>query len=165
MDEKLKQELLTVLEGFFERREQSPPPDDLLIRDRHLQMAAAALMVCVVRADQASRQDEHRVLEKAICRTIGVDADTAARIVRVAEERLGSETPFADFLQLLNDGCTDAEKKSVLEALWRIAFADAELQGHEEYLVRKVARYLGLSTADLVETKLKARETFLAEDL
>jgi uncharacterized tellurite resistance protein B-like protein len=52
-----------------------------------------------------------------------------------------------------------------LEALWRIAFADAELAGQEEYLVRKIALQLGLSTADLVETKVRAREEFLREDL
>ena len=48
---------------------------------------------------------------------------------------------------------------------WRIAFADAELAGHEEYLVRKIANQLGLSTADLVETKVRAREEFLRDGL
>jgi hypothetical protein len=31
--------------------------------------------------------------------------------------------------------------------------------------VRKVAEHLHLSTADLVETKVRGRETFLAEDI
>ena len=35
----------------------------------------------------------------------------------------------------------------------------------EEYLVRKIAGQLGLSTADLVETKIRAREDFLKEEL
>jgi uncharacterized tellurite resistance protein B-like protein len=43
----------------------------------------------------------------------------------------------------------------------QLAFADAELVGHEEYFVRKVAESLGLTTADLVETKVQAREAFL----
>ncbi len=53
----------------------------------------------------------------------------------------------------------------LVEALWRIAFADAELAGQEEYLVRKIAGQLHLTTADLVETKVRAREGFLEEDL
>jgi uncharacterized tellurite resistance protein B-like protein len=57
------------------------------------------------------------------------------------------------------------QKRRLVEALWRIAFADAELAGHEEYLVRKIAGKLNLSTADLMETKLQAREKFLREDL
>jgi len=165
MDERFKSELLAVLEEFFERQHPEPAAAQPLIPDRQLQMAAAALMVCVVRADQASTQAEHRVLEKAIGRTLGVDAATAARVVRVAEERLASQASFGEFIRLLNQGCSDGEKKRVVEALWRIAFADAELQGHEEYLVRKVAEHLYLSTADLVEAKIRARETFLDEDI
>lgn len=165
MDDRLRTELLAVLEEFFERQDPRTPLPRPLIPDRELQMAAAALMVCVVRADQASRQDEHRVLEKAIARTVGVDQETAARVIRIAEERLFSQASFAEFLKLLNQGCSDDEKRRILEALWRIAFADAELQGHEEYLVRKVAEHLHLSTADLVEAKVRARETFLAEDI
>jgi uncharacterized tellurite resistance protein B-like protein len=166
MDDRFKTELLAVLEEFFERQDAARlPAPRPLIPDRQLQMAAAALMVCVVRADHDSKQDEHRVLEKAIGHTIGVDQQTAARIVRVAEERLGSQASFGEFIKLLNQGCSDDEKKRVVEALWRIAFADAELQGHEEYLVRKVAEHLHLSTADLVEAKVRARETFLSEDI
>lgn len=41
---------------------------------------------------------------------------------------------------------------------------DQYMQGHEEYLVRKLAEHLRLSTADLVETKLRAREEFLEEE-
>ena len=57
------------------------------------------------------------------------------------------------------------QKRQLVESLWRIAFADAELATHEEYLVRKIAGQLGLSTADLVETKIRAREDFLKEEL
>jgi len=42
-----------------------------------------------------------------------------------------------------------------------LAFADADLAGHEEYFVRKVSQSLGLSRADLIETKILAREAFL----
>jgi len=48
--------------------------------------------------------------------------------------------------------------------MWQLAFADAELAGQEEYFVRKVAGSLGLTTADLVETKILAREAFLSSD-
>ena len=54
---------------------------------------------------------------------------------------------------------------ALVEALWRLAYSDAVLHGEEEYLVRKLATLLHLSTADLIETKLRAREGFLREDL
>ena len=57
------------------------------------------------------------------------------------------------------------EKDFLVCLLLALLFADAELAGHEEYLVRKIAGQLGLTTADLVETKVRAREDFLREDL
>ena len=61
--------------------------------------------------------------------------------------------------------CSADVKKKVVHALWRVAYADAELAGQEEYLVRKVSEHLGLATADLIETKLRARDEFLKDGL
>jgi uncharacterized tellurite resistance protein B-like protein len=86
-------------------------------------------------------------------------------VVRCAEDALDRGVRFPVVLARLARECTVAQKRLLVESLWRIAFADAELAGHEEYLVRKVAGQLDLSTADLVETKIRAREAFLREDL
>jgi uncharacterized tellurite resistance protein B-like protein len=122
-------------------------------------------MVSVVRVDRASRQDEHRALEGALSRALDLDKEEAALVARAAEEAIAKGASFAQTLQHLDAGCTVEQKRRLVEALWRIAFADAELAGQEEYLVRKIAGKLNLSTADLVETKLRARERFLQEDL
>lgn len=162
-DEDLRSAPLEAIQRFFEERAGDAAPAGL--RDRELQLAAVALMICVVQADHTSRQDEHRVLEKAVAATLGVAPSQAAQLVRVAEERLGATAPFGELLRRLDLGCTREQKRTLVKCLWRIAFADAELAGHEEYLVRKVADHLGLSAADLVEAKVRAREAFLEEDL
>lgn len=122
-------------------------------------------MVSVVRADLESRQDEHRALEAAVGRALDLHEEAAAVVVRVAEEALELGVSFGELLQQLARECSLEQKRQLVESLWRIAFADAELATHEEYLVRKIAGQLGLSTADLVETKIRAREDFLKEEL
>jgi len=84
--------------------------------------------------------------------------------VRAAEEALELGVRFPAVLERLSRECSIDQKRGLVESLWRIAFADAELAGHEEYLVRKIAGQLGLTTADLVETKVRAREDFLREE-
>jgi uncharacterized tellurite resistance protein B-like protein len=166
VDESVRNALLGMIEEFFESHPDGTAATAMpLVPDRELQMAAAALMVCVVRADRTSTQDEHRVLGKAIGRTLGIDLTTAARVIRLAEAKLGEAAPFRVFIDLLNQGFTPEEKKRLVESLWRIAFADAELHVHEEYLVRKIAEHLEMDTADIIETKVRARETFLREDV
>ena len=166
MDQKFRAELVREITDFLEQNwPQAAGEGSAAITDRQLQAAAAVLMVSVVRADQASRQDEHRALEEAVVQALDLDAETAAVVLRAAEDAITRGVSFAAILQNLEAGCTVSQKRRLVEALWRIAFADAELAGQEEYLVRKIAGHLNLTTADIVETKIRAREKFLADDL
>ena len=166
MDDRLKSELIREIHEFIDRRWPRSEADGAsAITSRRLQLAAAVLMVSVVRADLESRQDEHRALERAVGRALDLHEEAAAVVVRVAEEALELGVSFGELLQQIARECSPEQKRQLVESLWRIAFADAELATHEEYLVRKIAGQLGLSTADLVETKIRAREDFLKEEL
>jgi uncharacterized tellurite resistance protein B-like protein len=135
------------------------------ISDRRLQLAAAVLMVSLVRADRESRHDEHRALEAALPRALGLDAEASALVMRTAEQAIDAGLSFPATLERLARECSHDQKRRLVESLWRIAFSDAELTGGEEYLVRKIALRLGLDTADLMETKVRAREAFLDDEL
>jgi uncharacterized tellurite resistance protein B-like protein len=166
MDDRLKAELIQEIQEFIDRRwPRAVSEAAATIDERRLQLASAVLMVSVVRADFESRQDEHQALERAVGRALDLHEDAAALVVRVAEEALARGVSFAAILVQLERECTLDQKRQLVESLWRIAFADAELAGHEEYLVRKIANQLGLTTADLVETKVRAREEFLRDGL
>jgi len=91
--------------------------------------------------------------------SLRMDGQEAVTLIRLAEKHV--KTPLPQLVQALRDRCTPAQLKSVVTSLWQLAFADADLAGHEEYFVRKIAESLGLSTADLVETKILAREAAL----
>jgi uncharacterized tellurite resistance protein B-like protein len=166
MDESLRGELVREIQDFLDQQWPRAVSDGTdTITARRLQLASAVLMVGVVRADFESRQDEHRVLERSLSRALDLHEEEAAVVVRVAEEALARGVSFALLLAQLARECSIDQKRRLVESLWRIAYADAELAGHEEYLVRKIAGQLGLTTADLVETKVRAREDFLREDL
>ena len=139
--------------------EQSPEPDEQQFR-----AAVAVLLVDVVLADGQIRHDEHRALGHALQRVLGLSEAQAEALLRRGEEEMARSLPFRDVVEVVAR-CSDDVKKKVVHALWRVAFADAELQGNEEYLVRKIAEHIGLKTADLVETKLRAREEFIKEEL
>lgn len=162
MDERLRSELVREITDFLEKNwPQATREGSVTITDQQLRLAAAVLMVSVVRVDRASRQDEHRALERAVGRALDLDPEAAAVVVRAAEDATARGASFAGSLQRLQAGCSTEQKKRLVESLWQIAFADAELAGHEEYLVRKIAGKLNLTTADLMETKIRARERFL----
>jgi uncharacterized tellurite resistance protein B-like protein len=166
VDDTLRDELVQEITDFLDQQwPQASAQGGSAITNRQLRLASAVLMVCVVRADRSSRQDEHRALQAALGRALDLDVEQSALVVRAAEEAMARGASFGRILENLDAGCSLSQKRHLVEALWRIAFADAELAGQEEYLVRKIAGKLNLTTADLVETKVRAREQFLKEDL
>jgi uncharacterized tellurite resistance protein B-like protein len=163
--ERLRAALLQEVRDFLESQFQGPHALRRPDPDWELQLAAAVLMVSLLRADHESRQDEHRALERGLRRVFRLGDDDATRLLRRAEEALAMGVGLADVVQVVDEASTLEQRKRIVQTLWRVAYADAELQGHEEYLVRKIADLLQLSTADLIETKVSAREAFLKEDL
>jgi uncharacterized tellurite resistance protein B-like protein len=152
--------LVQTIRAFFdERASAAPVADDEAITEGRLQLATAVLFLQMIAADHASRYDEHEALLAILCRVLRIDNERAAVVVRVAEEHV--KKPLKKLLAVLRERCTHAQRKKVVESLWQLAFADAELAGQEEYFVRKVSESLGLSNADLIETKIVAREAFL----
>lgn len=157
MPDPLLQPLEDLLRGGAEAA--SPEPDE-----GQLKAAVAVLFVLLVRADAEVRHDEHRALERTLQRVLGLSEVEAQALVRHGEDDIAKDVLFRDVVAVLAR-CSPDVKKKVVHALWRVAFADAELEGREEYLVRKIAEHVELSTADLVETKLRAREEFLKDGL
>lgn len=154
----MKDPLLRSLEELLAGRADVPEPAPAQVK-----AAVAVLAVQVLRADEKVRHDEHRALGHALQRVLGLSEAEADALVRHGEDDVAAGVAFGDVIAVLRRSREDVRKK-VVHALWRVAFADAELVGQEEYLVRKVAEHLGLTTADLVETKIRAREEFLESD-
>ena len=51
------------------------------------------------------------------------------------------------------------ELKEVLNSVWSIAFADGEMDKHEEHLIRRIADLLYLNHKDFINAKLNQKET------
>ena len=152
--------LLDAIHEFFEERatRAESRDDPTRLTGRSLQLAATVLFLQMIAADQEAKHDEHRTLVNAVIRVLGVSEEDATTVIRVAETHV--KTPLPKLLRVLDLQCTVLQKKKIVESMWQLAFADAELAGHEEYFVRKVAQALHLNNADLVETKVLAREGF-----
>ncbi|HLE69996.1 MAG TPA: TerB family tellurite resistance protein, partial [Vicinamibacteria bacterium] len=65
-----------------------------------------------------------------------------------------------EFTGLVDANYTAEQKKALVQYLWQVAFADAQLVASEEYLVRKIADLLNVPLADFLDAKIKARDTF-----
>jgi uncharacterized tellurite resistance protein B-like protein len=159
--EQLKTSIDEALEEFLEAYLDEPPETDTqAIVEHRMRLATAVLIVQITRCDFEISEDERRAVIDAVQHALHVTPEESEQIARFAGVQAERAPRIREYTELIDKRCTLEQKKRILEALWRVAFADAEILAHEEYLVRKIADLLHLTTADLIEAKIKAREAF-----
>lgn len=123
-----------------------------------IELATAALLVEVSRIDRESTPQERDIVERAVREKFGLAADEAAELVRLADAEVAQATDYFQFTSLVNRHFSAEQKQRVLELMWRVAYADAELSAHEKHLMRRIADLLHVPHGDYIAAKLRARE-------
>ena len=67
-------------------------------------------------------------------------------------------TDYFQFTSLINGVYTPEQKVSVVELLWRIAYANERLHKYEEHLVRKVADLLHVPHSAFIAAKFRVTD-------
>lgn len=129
------------------------------LSERELQMAAAILLIQVLRADLRVKRGELEAVVSGLETVLGLGREEALALARVAARHAREGGAMQMAVRCVDRCLNRPQRVELAEWLWRIAFADAELAGHEEYLVRKISDLIGLSTADLIEAKVRAKES------
>jgi uncharacterized tellurite resistance protein B-like protein len=63
-----------------------------------------------------------------------------------------------EFTNAVNGNFSREEKIKVVEAVWRIIFADGEIDKHEDYFVRKLTNLLRLTHREMIGAKLRVKD-------
>ena len=150
--------MLRAIQDFFDKRigAAATAPEST---ERALQLATAALLVEVSRADHDIKPEERRVINDAVRRTFNLSEHDSEVIVNLAEEETQTATSTHQFTHLIDKHFSLQHKIHMVELLWRVAFADADKDRHEEHLIRRISDLLHVSHRDYIDAKLRARPT------
>ncbi len=161
----LRESLLGAIQNFFDEQLAPKAEGDAgvtqkRVTDRQLQLATAVLLLEVARCDFDLRADELNAVSAGVRDILGLTEDEASAVVRFAEEEVRQSKRIHEFTNLVDRNYTPEQKKTVVQYLWQVAFADAQLLPSEEYLVRKISELLHVPKADFLDAKIKARDAF-----
>jgi uncharacterized tellurite resistance protein B-like protein len=130
------------------------------VTDRQLQLATAVLLLEAARCDFDLRADEFGAILGAVRRIMGLTEDEASAVIRFAEEEVRQSKRLYEFTGLIDKNYTAEQKKALVQQLWQVVYADAQLVASEEYVVRKIADLLNVPLADFLDAKIRARDSF-----
>ena len=146
--------MLTKIQQFFQQHllADDPDEDDL---DSRLQLAAAALMVEIIYADETLTGEEENSLRELLKQRFSLAPREIENLVELAHAEKTSATDYYAFTSLINTHYTQQQKVKLVEDLWRLAYADGELDKFEEHLIRRLADLLHVPHRDFMRTKHK----------
>jgi uncharacterized tellurite resistance protein B-like protein len=122
-----------------------------------LRVAAAALLVEVMRLDGADEGERAAVLD-AVKAKFGLSDAEADALVELAEAEARNAVGYYQFTSLINRQFSAAQKLRIIELMWQVAYADSTLSAHEQHVLRKIADLLYVPHGDFIAAKLRARD-------
>lgn len=131
-------------------------PDETPATNAHARhLAVAALLFAVVRADYARDPREEQAIRTALSKAFGLSAEELTTLVELAHSEAAESTSDHAFVRVINSEFSDVEKSSLIEAMWRVAYADGNLHKYEEHLIRRIADLLYVPHSEFIRTKLR----------
>lgn len=149
--------MLNALRQFFDQRIAGDPQQSAEEAESRARIAAAALLVEVVRGDDRFAPEEREAVLASVRRKFGLAPAEAEQLLGLAEAEAQDAHDFYQFTSRINATFGPERKLKLIEELWRVAFADDLLHRHEEHLIRRVADLLHVPHRAFIDAKLRVQ--------
>jgi uncharacterized tellurite resistance protein B-like protein len=123
-----------------------------------LELATAALLIEVSRADFEVSENERDAIEEQVRKSFGLTEEQTREIVELAEEEVARAVSLYEFTRLVDRSFTPEQKRHVIGLLWDIALSDERIEAREEHLIRRIATLLHVPHEAFIAEKIAARE-------
>ena len=131
---------------------------ELESKDDSIQKSICSLMIEVAYADDQLDESELKAMAYSLSK-LDIHEEEIQEIVDATLAKSKESISFYEHTRILNDQLDYDQKKEVLNSVWSIAFADGEMDKHEEHLIRRIADLLYLNHKDFINAKLNQKET------
>lgn len=110
--------------------------------------ATAVLMVKAALRDGAFEENERKEIEATLHEEFGMTDAEIEDLLAETTEHAEDSIELYSITRTLKDGLEYEDRVNVLEILWRVAYADGELDAYEDQLIRSVGGLLYVEDRD-----------------
>ena len=148
--------MLETLKHLLDALAPAPSTDTPEDQRRALQLAAAVLLVEVMRADAVLDKAQRRAVIDALREEFGLADDAIERLVELAEQTAPKAPDYFAFTSRINDNFSMEQKIQMIEHMWRVAYANGQLDANENHLMHKVSELLYIPHGAYINAKIRA---------
>ena len=150
--------MLSALQELFERFTAASPGQEPHEREHALRLAAAVLLVEVMRSEPTFDPAERAAVFAALRSRFVLTEEELGSLVELAEAKVESANDYFQFTSRINDHFGQPEKIALVESMWQVAYADGVLDASENHVIAKVAELLHVTHGEYIGAKLRAKQ-------
>lgn len=122
-----------------------------------VQIATCVVLLEIANADDDFSDDEKAVIYSILKKRFGLSDIEVESLIAAAERRINSSIDTWSLTRILAADLSEGERIEILEAVWKVIYADGRLEGYEDTLVHKLAFLFDLTHDQLIAAKLKIK--------
>ena len=119
-----------------------------------LDKACSALLIEVAYADKIFDESEINSLKESLKETYSIDEEIINELISDAKKTVDESTSLYEYTRVVNDEFDYSDKLELLSRIWKLAFADGNLDKYEDHLIRKISDLIHISHSDFIKIKL-----------
>ena len=144
--------------NFFKKIFKTEESEKPTIDDNTSTKACIALLLETSMADEVLDESELMALKNTLQKDFQINEDEIDELIDLAKENVEDSTSLYEFTRDINDNFDAAERVKLIESMWKIAYADGNIDKYEEHIIRKVANLIYVAHSDFIKAKLSAKE-------
>tara|TARA_A100001011_G_scaffold285216_1_gene295733 strand:- start:1871 stop:2311 length:441 start_codon:yes stop_codon:yes gene_type:complete len=137
--------------SFFKKKEENQL--DNIKPNFEIELTAAVLAYEIARSDGDISNSELSVLMEEIEKIAKKVGKDKYEILKIVEMYSKDSVSFHEFIEDINNNYQKDQKLSLLEFMWKTAYADGRLDVDEERLVRRVADLIKIKDLEVLKLK------------
>ncbi len=144
--------------NFFKKIFQKDASEDLEIDEHGSIKACIALMLETSMADDLLDESEIKTLKTTLINDFELEETEIDELIEISKKNVDDSTSLYDFTRDINDNFESEERIKLIESMWKIAYADGNIDKFEEHIIRKVSNLIYVSHSDFIKAKISAKE-------
>ena len=120
-----------------------------------IQIATCVLLLEVAKSDDEFSSIEKTTISAVLKKKFEISHEAAEELMEIAKGKREESIDLWEFTNLINENYSRERKIKVVEATWRVIYADRKLDKYEDHFIHKLARLLRLEHKEMIEAKLR----------
>ncbi len=118
-----------------------------------LERVSAVLLVEIARADHAIDDRECAAIKNALAKASSLTSEELDALIKSAFDDANNASSLHEHVSAINEHFSKANKIALIEQMWRVGLADGDIDGYEDYTIRKLCDLLFIRHRDFMQAK------------